>query len=429
MAGGRRRPRSAAAAAEAAAREEHHQPNSTNYGPSAAIPYVLYPSGTISPNGSASVDTSSNAVGGYRRRTILFAALLVTSVVYNDTPITPSLRSLMFETGSEDGPPLPASTSASGVAAAAPAFSTSHGREIALFGGTAWTGGGMIAETGSRKKEKFERNVRGQSPQTQQQVVLPQHQQLEKLPVRKFGQPRRPKLAHARDANYQQQQYPQPVQRPYNHQNGESSSKSDAPQQRKHALQNLHPRERVISEVGGARSAQPGVATAVTYHSDGDTVEGADAIGTKSVERRARFVLQDLPDAEADPYQTTQLNGASGYPAIRRGNNGAGGVVMTVLGVVVGLGAALFLGVLLFLSDGRRKRSATRMGPSASRSVRGGIRSSNGRNNGARAPSSSSGMSSGSISLDSIEEEDPTNVAAVSTRRRQRDGLSHPYNV
>ena len=227
---------------------------------------------------------------------------------------------------------------------------------------------------------------------------MPHHNTVQSAVHRGRNGKRRPRLAHARDPTYEQPQ-----------QSSESDRRgSDAvPPSR-----NLHPRERVLTrptdsnngdDTGDPIDAMHGISSKLLQ------AENAEATGHRKA--ISRFVFQEDPA----PPDATSLN-------LPQQDIGGSSLIMTMVGIIVGLGAVVSLAVLLFLSD-QPIQVKRQHGSSRAEVVVQHRRSTSG------GSSSNTSTLSGSASLESIDEEAGDNGdgeeqgmvgAADGTRRRRQ---------
>ena len=301
---------------------------------------------------------------------------MVASILYTDSPLTISVWAL-YDLVTPD-----ASSTNNGNAAGpagvgtAPAFSTSHSREMKFFGGGSSDSNDGRNAAGAYQLAKFEAatapiDLRGKRGGGGWGRKMPHNNVHNKVHSVRNGK-RRPRLAHARDPTYEQSQ---------------QSSESD--RQASDAVPQLHPRERVLTrptnhgDAGDRKDAtMQGVSSKLSQ------AENAEATGHREV--MSRFVFQEDP-SPAEPSLNLPQQDVTGSS-----------LIMAMVGIIVGLGAVVSLAVLLFLSDQtiqvKRRRGSSSSSSRAELAVQHRRSTSGGS-------SSNTSTSTGSASLESIDEE------------------------
>ena len=363
---------------------------SSSHRRSAGIP----PAVVIAP----SIDNrAANSTRSNRSKSIFFSLLVVASILYTDSPLSTSVRAVY------DFVSLDASTAGSADVGSAPAFSTSHSREMKFFGGGSSSdsndarNAAALAKFQAATAPMESRGKRGGGGRGRK---MP-HNIAHNMAHRVRNGKRRPRLAHARDPTYEQPQ-----------QSSESDRRgSDAvPQSR-----NLHPRERLLTRPTGNDNGDAGVHNDATHSVSSKLSQGenAEAAGHRKV--ISRFVFKEDPSHPNNGGSATSLN-------LPQQDVGGSNLIMAMVGIIVGLGAVVSLAVLLFLSD-QPIQIKRQHGSSRAESVVQHRRSTSG------GSSSNTSTLSGSASLESIDEEAGDNGdeeeqgmvgAADGTRRRRQ---------
>ena len=332
-----------------------------------------------------------------RCKSIFFSLLVVASILYKDSPLSTSVRAVY------DFVSLDASTAGSADAGSAPAFSTSHSREMKFFGGHSSSdsndarNAAALAKFQAATAPMESRGKRGGGGRGRK---MP-HNIAHNMAHRVRNGKRRPRLAHARDPTYEQPQ-----------QSSESDRRgSDAvPQSR-----SLHPRERLLTRPTGNDNGDAGDHNDATHSVSSKLSQAGndEAAGHRKV--ISRFVFKEDPSHPDKGGSATSLN-------LPQQDVGGSNLIMAMVGIIVGLGAVVSLAVLLFLSD-QPIQIKRQHGSSRAESVVQHRRSTSG------GSSSNTSTLSGSASLESIDEEAGDNGdeeeqgmvgAADGTRRRRQ---------
>lgn len=375
---------------------------SSNERPALIIPSSSRRSGppavVIAPSIDHRATENIRSNNNYNRKPIFFGLLVAASVLYTDSPLSTSVRAVydLVSNASDTSTANNGGAAGSAGVGSAPAFSTSHSREMKLFGGDSSDDSNDARRAAALAKfEAATAPIESREKRGGGRGRRAPRNGLQNTVRRVRNGKRRPRLAHARDPTYV---YEQPS----------SGSSESTDRQGSDAV--LHPRERVLTrptddgESVDPRDATRGVSSKPTQ------AENAEATGRRKA--ISRFVFQEDPAPADDGAFATSSNMSQ---PDGRGSN----LIMAMIGIIVGLGAVVSLAVLLFLSDQpfQVKRQHGRI---RAESVAQHRRSTSG------GSSSNTSTWTGSASIESIDEkaanddEEKRGMAGVDRTRRRR---------